>query len=401
MQQRQGPLAGVKVVELSTFAAGPSAGAVLGDWGAEVLKVESPEGDPFRFMTRFDNSGGEEYTTSQLDNRGKRSLSVDLKHPQGAAILGELIAGADVFLTNVRVQALRKLGFDDETLLARHPRLIYALLTGYGLAGPDKDRPAFDAGTWWGRAGVAMTVLSEGAEPFFHAGAIGDHFTGFSLASGVCAALFARERSGKGQRVDVSMLRTGAFFIASNLYGHLSGKAHPKQTRYDVRNMLVMPYRTLDAKWIFLLGNEGDVSWVKLSRSLDRPEWADDPRYKTADARVERRGEVVRVLDEIFATRTRADWAERLDREGMWWAPVQTVDELPQDPQMRAAGCFVKVPTRWGEREMVPAPVDFGGTPWSTNNGSPAVGEHSDEVLRELGRSAAEIERLRTARIIR
>lgn len=397
-----GPLSGVNVVELTTYAAGPSAGAILADWGAEVLKVESLDGDPFRFFQSSGNPGGEEHSTSQLDNRGKRSLALNLRESSGRRIMGELLDGADVFLTNLRLKALENLGLDYGSLSASHPQLVYALLTGYGIEGAETHRAAFDAGTWWGRAGVAMALLPEDAEPTFHAGAIGDHTTGLTLTGGICAALFSRERTGRGQQVHVCMLRTGAYFISSSLYATLCGEPRSqKRKRSEIPNMLVAPYRTKDGKWIYLLGMDGDAAWSKLARALERPEWIDDARFNSTAARAEHGAAVVEMLDAIFVTRTRDEWGESLDRHLMWWAPVQTVDELPGDPQMRAAGCFAKVDTRWGEREMVPGPVDFSATPWRIRSGSPALGEHADEVLRSLGRNAEEIAQLRAAGIIR
>jgi len=395
-----GPMAGLVVIEVSTYAAAPSTGAMLADWGADVIKIESLAGDPFRSLSRFGQTG-EEYPTSQLDNRGKRSLSLDLKTEDGILILHELLAGADVFLTNMRLPALARMGLDDSALLARYPRLIYAILTGYGLEGPDCDRPAFDAGTWWGRAGVAMSVISDGAEPMFHAGGIGDHMTGLALAGGVAAALLARERTGRGQRVVTSMLRTGAFFLSSNLYNKMCGRTYPKQTRDQTGSVLVLPFKTGDGKWIYLLGMEGERSWQKLAEAVGHPEWLTDARYANAAARADNHSGLLADLDAIFARHDRAEWARRLDAAGMWWSPVQTIDDLPEDPQMRAAGCFVSVDTRWGTREMIPGPIDFSDTPWHIPHGSVALGADNEDILRRLGRSEDNIASLRAKGVIR
>jgi crotonobetainyl-CoA:carnitine CoA-transferase CaiB-like acyl-CoA transferase len=396
---RPGPMEGIKVVELAMWAAGPVVGALLSDWGAAVIKIESPQGDPFRSIETGD-AFSEDYMTSQVDNRNKRSLALDLRTPGGLVILHQLLAQADVFVTNFRQGALQRLGLAYEDLCGRYPRLIYALLTGYGTQGPDINRPAYDAGTWWGRAGVAMTLLSDGAVPMFHAGAIGDHFTGFTLAGGIGAALYARERTGEGQMLDVSMLRSAAYFLSSPLCAHLNGRPPRKSPRDEVANMLVMPYLSKDGKWFYLLGTEPDRLWPLLAKAVGRPQWADDPRYKTFADRAKRRAEVIAELDAVFAQRSRDEWAALFDREGVWWTPVQTVEELPDDPQMREAGCFVTVPTRWGDKQMVPGPVNFNGSPGRLKFGSPAVGQHNDEILRELGRSAEQVAQLRKQGVI-
>jgi crotonobetainyl-CoA:carnitine CoA-transferase CaiB-like acyl-CoA transferase len=392
-------MAGVKVVELAIWAAGPIAGALLADWGADVIKVEPPRGDPFRFLDPG-NGTNEEYFSSVADNRGKRGLALDLQSAEGRVVLLELLAGADVFVTNLRLQALAKLGLDYGSLGKAFPRLVYALLTGYGTEGPDINRPAFDVGTWWGRAGVAQTLLSAGAVPMFHAGAIGDHSTGLALAAGIGAALFARERSGSGQLVDASMLRSGAFFLSSSIGAQLNGRPTRKLTRGEVANMLSMPYQAGDGKWFVLLGGEPDRVWPALARTVGRPEWIEDARYSSAAARAERRTELVAALDAIFATRRRAEWAEHFDREGVWWSPMQTLEELDEDQQMRAAGCFRTVSTRWGERRLVPGPVNFAGSAGTLERGSPAVGEHSDDILRALGYGKEKIAGLRARKVI-
>lgn len=396
--EKSGPLCGVRVVELAMFAAGPVVGALLADWGAEVIKVESLEGDPFRFM---EGKQAEDFITSQLDNRGKQSLAVDLAKAEGTRIVVDLIGTADIFVTSLRQQALAKFGLSYDALRVAHPRLVYGLLTGYGTKGADIERPAFDAGTWWGRGGVARTILSDDAIPLFHAGAIGDHTTGMALLSGLCGALYSRERTGLGQMVEVSMLRSAAFFLSSTLTSQLNGRPQRKTARADTANMMVLPYKARGGGWFYLLGAQGDRIWSQLMRAVGRPEWAEDPDYNSAAARAARRAEVVGALDEIFATRTRDEWAPIFDREGVWWTPIQSISELEHDAQMRAAGCFMSVETRWGPKRMVPGPVDFYGTPWQVPRGSPPVGGNNEAILRELGSSADDIERLRAAGVIR
>src|SRR3989440_1319116 len=208
-----GPLDGVRVVEVGVWVAGPGAGGILADWGADVIKVEPPEGDPARTFQRM--LGGDLPTNPpfELDNRSKRSVVLDLADPIGRAHARDLIETADVFLTNIRVSALQRLELDPDVLLARHERLIYALITGYGLAGPDADRPAYDIAAYWARSGLAAALTPPGAQLPFQRGGMGDHSIGMTAAGMVSAALFARERTGRGDLVSSSLLRQGAYTI--------------------------------------------------------------------------------------------------------------------------------------------------------------------------------------------
>jgi len=209
-----GPMAGVRVVELGLWVAGPSAGGVLADWGAEVVKIEPPDGDPFRGL--YLAVSGAELPANppfELDNRGKRSIALDLRTEDGRRITGELIDRADVFVTNVRPEILESFGLDDARLRAQNPRLVYARVTGYGESGPDRDRPAYDIGAFWSRAGIAAALTPPGGDPPYQRGALGDHVAGMTLAGGIAAALLARSQSGVGQMVTTSLLRVGVFVL--------------------------------------------------------------------------------------------------------------------------------------------------------------------------------------------
>src|SRR5204862_3838881 len=209
-----GPMTGMRVVELGLWVAGPSAGGVLADWGAEVVKIEPPDGDPFRGL--YLSVSGVEIPANppfELDNRGKRSIALDLRTEDGRRITGELIDRADVFVTNVRPEILESFGLDDARLRAQNPRLVYARVTGYGESGPDRDRPAYDIGAFWSRAGIAAALTPPGSDPPYQRGAMGDHIAGMTLAGGIAAALLARMQSGAGQMVTTSLLRVGAFVL--------------------------------------------------------------------------------------------------------------------------------------------------------------------------------------------
>lgn len=383
-----GPLDGFRVVELGVWVAGPSAGGILADWGAAVVKLEPPEGDPFRGL--YLTVAGAEVPANppfELDNRGKRSVALDLRTESGRAIAYRLIDDADVFITNVRPLALARLGLDWEQLAARNPRLVYGRVTGYGEAGPDKDRPAYDVGAFWARAGIAASLTPDGSDPPLQRGAMGDHTAGMTLAGGIAAALLAREKTGKGQLVTTSLLRVGAFVMGwdTNACLRLGIKAWP-MTRTTTPNPVIICYRSGDGRWFWLLGLQGQRHWPDLVAAIGKPEWLTDPRFANMGGRRDNAAELVGLLDAIFATRPMAEWGEIFDRVGLWWAPVQTTDEFVQDPQAIAAGTFVDTPLGDGSSaKMVASPVDFTGTPWAPGGPAPECGQHTEEILLELG----------------
>jgi len=383
-----GPLTGIRVVELGLWVAGPSAGAVLADWGAEVVKIEPPDGDPFRGLYLM--AAGAELPANppfELDNRGKRSVALNLATEEARRIAHTLVDRADVFITNMRLPALERLELDWARLSARNPRLVYGLVTGYGERGPDCERPSYDIGAFWSRSGIAAALTPPGGDPPFQRGAMGDHTAGMTLAGGVSAALLARERTGCGQLVSTSLLRVGVYVLGwdTNAALRLGIEATP-MTRAWTPNPVISAYRAKDQRWFWLLGLQGQRHWPDLLRAIEREEWLTDPRFATMKARRENVGELVVLLDEIFATRTLAEWGEAFDRAGMWWAAVQSTTELIADPQAEAAGAWVEVPVaEGGTARMVATPVDFSDTRWAPGGPSPECGQHTEEVLLELG----------------
>jgi crotonobetainyl-CoA:carnitine CoA-transferase CaiB-like acyl-CoA transferase len=398
-----GPFDGIKVVELGVWVAGPAAAGVLADWGAEVIKIEPHAGDPLRGFFRA--MAGQDLPLNppfELDNRGKRSIQIDIAADGGAALVASLADRADVFVTNVRPTVLRRLGLDYDDLAARNPRLVYARVTGYGERGPERDRQAYDLGAYWSRAGVAAALTSPGGEPPYMRGGFGDHTTALSLIGGIATALFARERSGVGQLVTTSLLRTGMYVLGFDLNSVLRlGAAFPQATRETMGNPLTNCYRSGDDRWFWLLGLQADRHWPDLARAVGRPEWIEDARFREIHARGQHRAELVRELDVIFAGAPLAEWARRLDEAGMWWAPVQTLEQVAQDPQAEAAGGFVDVPAAdGGTTRMVANPVDYAGTPWQPRAPVPEPGQHTEEVLLEHGYDWEKIAALKARGVI-
>lgn len=398
-----GPLSGVKVVELGVWVAGPAAGGILADWGAEVVKIEPPGvGDPARTFARMLGGDLPFNPPFEMDNRGKRSIVIDLGHAEGRELARELLEGADVFLTNIRRGGLVRAGLDPATLLARQPRLVYGAISGYGFAGAEADRPAYDIAAYWSRSGVASMLTRPGEAPPFQRGGMGDHSAGLSLAAGISAALFARERTGKGQLVSTSLLRQGVYTLSFDMSIALRfGVSVGVADRSTMGNPCINCYRDAAGQWFWIVGLEGDRHWPPLARAVGHPEWIDDPRFATLETRAQNAAPLIAMLDEIFASKSREEWAKIFETEqDLWWAPVQSLDDVIADEQVRAAGGFVDVPDE-GSTTLLPAtPVDFGDSPLAPRAMAPAQGQHTDEILAELGRDSDAVGALRERGIV-
>jgi crotonobetainyl-CoA:carnitine CoA-transferase CaiB-like acyl-CoA transferase len=387
-------LDGVRVVELTAWVAGPAAAGVMADWGADVVKVEPPAGDPQRAI--FGAIGVRDQGSVppfELDNRGKRSVVLDLRADAGREAMERLLAGADVFVTNLRVAALARLGLDPTAVRERHPTLIYGIITGYGLDGPDAHRPGYDVGAFWARSTLAASVVPRGQLPPPIRGGLGDHVTGMTLVGGICGALFDRERTGRGHLVSTSLLRAGLYCAGWDLGVLLRlGKLQGTRPRDAAPQPLVNCYASADDKGFWLLGLEGDRHWPGLVAAVERPDLATDERFVDARARAANAAAVIAELDVAFAARPMAHWVARFDEHDVWWAPINTPTSALEDPQVAASGAFVEMTTPDGTEtyRAIASPVDIDRQPLRPGP-SPALGEHTAEVLAELGYDAAAI----------
>lgn len=400
-----GPLEGIKVVELGFWIAGPATGGILADWGAEVVKIEPPVGgDPMRGV--FVAAVGLDMPLNppfELDNRGKRSIALDLKQEEAREIARKLCDRADVFLSNLRPGALERMGLDYATLSARNEKLVYCSVTGYGVQGPERDRAAYDIGAFWSRGGVAgMLTVPDGTPPV-QRGGMGDHTTAVAASSAICAALVARGRTGKGQHVSTSLLRTGAYVVGWDVATRLRMGADlpPPGTREASPNPISNAYRAGCGSWFWLICLQADRHWPDVCRAIERPDLVDDERTKDIVKRRENGPWLVGVLDEIFAAKTRDEWGEIFERENVWWAPVHTANEIALDPQMRASGGVVSYDaSTGGEPEQLATPVDFHGTPAQPGDLAPEVGMNTEELLLENGLDWEQIAALKERGVI-
>lgn len=384
-----GPVEGVTVVELGVWVAGPAAGGILADWGADVIKIEPPTGDPARMFGRMLGCDLGLNPPFEMDNRSKRSVVLDLSSEPDRLAAFELLSGADVFLTNVRPGALQRLGLDFASASAANPRLVYGLITGYGESGPDADRAAFDVAAFWSRAGVAHLLTRPGDTPPFQRGGMGDHSAGMTMAAAVCAALLARERTGAGQLVTTSLYRQGAYTVSFDLNTYLmSGQPIAIGQRESMGNPCMNNYAASDGRRFWIVGLEPERHWPALCRAVGRPEWRDDPRFADARARAANSVALIAALDEIFATRPLDEWAQIFAGEpGFFWSPVNSLEDVVADEQFHAAGGIVYVPDGADDQAAVPmvaTPADFHGTPWAPRSAAPELGQHTAEVLAEL-----------------
>ncbi len=398
------PLSGIKVVELTMWVAGPSCSAVLGDWGADVIKLEDPNGgDPIRgAVTTRAMTETRAVPPYELDNRNKRSVAVDLRRTEGVEFAMKIIEHADVFITSLRVDTLARMKLDYALMASRNPRLVYASLNGYGHRGPDRNRPAFDYAAAWARSGIMHTVAEPGQAPPAQRPGMIDHAAGLGLAGAISAALLQRMRTGHGCEVHISLFQMGLWMNATDLtIGLISGKPPEQESRSERTNPMWNSYQCKDGGWVYFVMIQSDKHWTDFCTALGHLEWKDDLRFKDFGGRRKHSRDLTRLIDEAIATRTRAYWAPIFDRHLLIWAPVQTESEVMHDAQAEAVGAFVDIehPAIPGCR-VVNSPVSFGTGPHQAYRHAPELGAHTEEVALEAGLTWEQIAKLKDGGVI-
>jgi crotonobetainyl-CoA:carnitine CoA-transferase CaiB-like acyl-CoA transferase len=400
------PLEGIRVVDWTIWQQGPVASAMLGDLGAEVIKIEQREsGDPGRGilkMSGIDLSDRPNFYF-EANNRNKLGMAIDLKKPEGREIVYRLVEKSDVFIQNFRLGVAERLGLGYEDLAKRNPRLIYASATGYGERGPEAGDPSFDQ-MGLARSGFMYAVGEPDMPPLQVAGGIADQMGAIMLAYGVLAALIARERYGVGQKVDASHLGSMIWLQGLSVSSRaMMGFAIPRLPRKFAANPLWNHYRCQDGLWICLGMLQPDRYWADFVRVLGHPELATDPRFADLRARAAHAAEAVEILDNIFATRPRAEWVEILRQGGDFiFTVVNTVDDLPHDPQVIANDYIVPFEhPRFGSTSVVGLPVHLSATPGSIRLPAPEFGQHTEEILvRLLGYTWDDVAALKEREVI-
>jgi crotonobetainyl-CoA:carnitine CoA-transferase CaiB-like acyl-CoA transferase len=389
----------ITVIEVDNWMAAPSAAAVLADLGADVIKVEPLGGDPMRGMGRPaklpEEIKGYDYQFD-VDNRGKRSVAIALDTDAGADLVRRLVAGADVFLCNLLTRRQARFGLDPDSLFAVNPKLVHATLTGYGTDGPDAWRPGYDVTAFFGRSGLydAMREGEHGVVPMARP-AQGDHTTGLALVGAILGALRLAERTGEGQVVETSLYETAVWTQATD-YAITAMDRAPLRQR--ARENLIVPtanrYPCGDDKWVVLNMPEASA-WPRLCRVIGREDWLDDERLQDIRGRFKHMPELVAGIDEALSSKTRDEWGEIFDLEGLIWGPVLGLHEVAVDAQAEAIGLFPEIVHEdIGSYRSVRVPMRFRDTDVGPRGPAPSVGQHSREVLEKLGLNKTEIDGL-------
>ncbi len=395
-------LEGLKVVEYANFVAAPISGRVLADWGAEVIKIEPAEGDTTRMVGlqwKFP-TGSDECPLFEMENSGKKGIVVDTRTKEGVEIIFKLLEDADIFITNTREKALVKSGLDYESVHKRVPKVVYAHLLGYGEKGPAKDNPAFDYTAYFARGGVAASLMEEGTSPCNSAAALGDHYAGMNLVSGILAALYNRDKTGEGEKVTVSLFHTAVFGLGLYVNAAQYGYNMPI-TRKNPPNPLNTTYKCADGNWLQIAFFQYD-KWFPgfCDIVIERPDLKDS-KYSTMKSVVQYIPEFVDMMEKEFAKKPIDEWCERLQKAGIPFEKLQTPVDILNDEQCWANDFLIKIKYRNGnERTMFTNPVQFPTRERDEYVLSPLLGEHTEEILTRVGYSKDDLAKLREGKII-
>ncbi|MDO8277198.1 MAG: CaiB/BaiF CoA-transferase family protein [Burkholderiaceae bacterium] len=400
------PLAGLRVIEVASYIAAPVASTLLGDLGAEIVKVEAPgSGDAWRHA--FRRPGLPECESNylwQLAARNKQSIALDLKQLQGQKVLHRLVETADVFITNLPLHARAKLGLAYETLVQPNSRLIYASLTGYGEVGPEIHQKSYDHTAWWGRSGLMEQLRSEpDSDPVRPPVAMGDHTTALALYGTILSALFRRERTGKGAYVGTSLLSTGAWINSCAIQAALGGATFPPPTpRTETHNAMQCYYLCADDRWIILYVpfGEGDRGFSELMQALDMPQLASDPKFNTFSSRKENRKTLISAFDAKFREKGSHDWVQQLRHLGFTIEVMNRSQDASTDSQMLAASVIAPIFDAPGFDQTVSSPMWFRDVPARAARGAPELGGDTTRILAQNGLSADEIAALKREGVV-
>ena len=391
------PLDNVRVVEVASFLAAPSAAALMADMGAEVIKVEPPDGDTFRGNRTHLHKGRSINYVFEVDNRGKQSIALDLNKPKAREVVHQLVSTADVFITNLTSDRTAKYSLDYGTLRTVKPDIVYGHLVGYSGSGPEAERPGFDSTAFWARSGV-MSLMGEMGGPAVQSRpGQGDHPTGVNLLAAILAALRLRDQTGMAQKAEVSLLRTGLWTIATDMQQALNLPGHtPQQFNRATHALLIRSaYETKDGRWIMLTMHNVPRYWPSLCQALGRNDWASDERFISNAAMLEHGPEIVEELQKEFRSQDLQHWARMLDQTGCIWAAAASLDEVTEDSLLASQGAIQTLQDVDGtDYKIVSTPFNIEGADIKPKQRAPLVGEHNHQVLKEAGFSDDDIANL-------
>ena len=382
-----GIFAGVRVIELAQYVYVPGAGVMLGDHGAEVIKIETPEGDPYRSLKvgGVGRNLGSINISMEQNNRNKKSVALDLKTPEGREALLKLVETADVFLTSLRPKAIMALGLDVDDLRARNPKIIYARGNGVGFRGAEANRPGYDASAFWARGGACYAFTRPGQEPTSPRPAYGDHSSSMALAFGIAGALFKRAMTGEPSVVENSLLSTACWVLSGDLTMTQMPQyqTHPE---VQIRRPMTYTYTTRDGRLVQLMVLNPQPKWRAFCEIMGLEEIVDDPRFATDDARNADPDPLIGLIQTRFATRDFAEWEPLLESIDIPWEQIRSIHDVAADPQVHANGMMRKLSVDGNEIAIVAGPTAFDG---ETIHGdplpSPALGSHTEALLEEVG----------------
>lgn len=405
MKNRVGALSGIKVIELATFVAAPSASHFFADQGADVIKVEPIGGDNLRYSADSEGRPNlpNENIVFDLENSNKRGLCLNLKNPECFEVLMKLIAQADIFITNWRPRALEKMHLDYDSLKEKFPRLVFGSITGYGDVGPDKDLPGYDGTAFFTRAGMLGSLYERGTVPMNLIPSMGDRQSGMCLAAGILAALYKARESGKGDKVSVSLMGTSIFMQGTMIASSQYGLIHFPITKQESLNPLMTCYKTKDGRFVQLAGPVFDIYMPKLAQAMHREEWITDPRFCSFSAlkKDHNSAEFYNTVAARFAELTTEEVKEVLTEADLPFAVAQVWSEVLEDPQAWASGCFIKREYPTGTRTMIRNPIQFQEEGFPDYGYGPKLGEHTVEILEEMGYQREKIDELLESKQIR
>jgi len=382
-------LSGLRVIDCGTYIAGPAAATMMSDFGAEVIKIERPQGgDPYRQLSYLPGMPVSEHNYCWLlDARNKKSLALDLRDEAGRAVLRKLIASSDVFITNYPPQLALRFQVRYEDIAPLNPRLIYAQITGYGEAGDDTDKPGYDTTAYWARSGLTGIMFdlttSTGATPC----GTGDHPVALAMFGAIMLALYRRQITGQGSKVSTSLMATGAWSNSCQIQAAMLGAEFPiKRNRFSALNPLVNQYATRDGYRFIFCCLDTKYDWGRICRAIDRTDLIDDVRYASAQARFERGEEVVALLDQALAKKDMAEWQILFDENNVIWGPIPTIDRVAADAQMKTNGVFAEFDhPALGAVPTINNPINVSSVVKEKPKLAPEIGQHSREILIGLG----------------